>query len=205
MGVKKKLGLGIASAALGISLVGGGTFAYFSDTEATTNTFAAGTLDLGVNPTTIIDVENIKPGDWMNRSFKLENNGSLDIAAVNLATSYTVTDSAGNNVDDFGKHIRVNFLYNADKQTLPPQWSGNENVIYSTTLYDLKNMNPDAVENKIFLPWFEENDGLKANSSDQLYVQFEFVENDKDQNEFQGDSLELTWTFEAEQGAGEER
>ena len=50
MSLKKKLGLGIASAVLGISLIGGGTFAYFSDTEVSNNTFAAGTLDLAVNP-----------------------------------------------------------------------------------------------------------------------------------------------------------
>ena len=47
MGLKKKLGLGVASMALGASLIGGGTFAYFNDTEtASGNTFAAGTIDL---------------------------------------------------------------------------------------------------------------------------------------------------------------
>lgn len=39
------------TAALGLSLIGGGTFAYFSDSETTNNTFAAGTLDLAVEPT----------------------------------------------------------------------------------------------------------------------------------------------------------
>ena len=33
MSLKKKLGLGIATAALGMSLVGGGTYAYFNDVE----------------------------------------------------------------------------------------------------------------------------------------------------------------------------
>ncbi|WP_461181966.1 TasA family protein, partial [Virgibacillus kimchii] len=31
MNIKKQLSMGIMSAALGISLIGGGTFAYFSD------------------------------------------------------------------------------------------------------------------------------------------------------------------------------
>ena len=31
MSIKKKLGLGVASAALGLSLIGSGTYAYFSD------------------------------------------------------------------------------------------------------------------------------------------------------------------------------
>ena len=35
MGIKQKLGLGVASAALGVALVGGGTYAYFSDTAET--------------------------------------------------------------------------------------------------------------------------------------------------------------------------
>ena len=55
MTIKKKLGLSVATAALGLSLIGGGTYAYFSDQEVTQNTFAAGTLDLAINPTTIVD------------------------------------------------------------------------------------------------------------------------------------------------------
>ena len=35
--------------------------------------------------------------------------------------------------------------------------------------------------------------------------EIEFVDNGKDQNQFQGDKLQLNWTFEAQQTAGEER
>jgi spore coat-associated protein N len=195
MSFKKKFGLGIASAALGVSLVGGGTFAYFSDTAEATGSFAAGTLDLSADPTTIIDVDNIKPGDTMLRSFDLVNGGTLDIASITLDTDYTVGDTNGNNSDDFGKHIRVNFLLNADKVDVP---------IYSTTLSALKSMSPDLIEGNIFSGWLAERGGkLAAGTSDKLYVQYEFVDNGLDQNEFQGDSLELKWTFNAEQGAGE--
>ncbi|MYL59794.1 CalY family protein [Virgibacillus halodenitrificans] len=194
MSIKKKLGMGIATAVLGVGLIGGGTFAYFSDQAEATGNFAAGTLDLSANPTTVIDVENIKPGDTMLRSFDLVNGGSLDIATINLATDYAITDAEGNNVEDFGKHIRVNFLFNADKLDAP---------IFSTTLADLKNMSPDVIEGNIFGSWFAERGGnLAAGTSDTLYVQYEFVENNEDQNQFQGDSLELTWTFEGKQGAG---
>ncbi|USK39903.1 CalY family protein [Cytobacillus firmus] len=194
MNLKKKLGMGIASAALGISLVGGGTFAYFSDSAETTSAFAAGTLDLNANPTTIIDVKNIKPGDTMLRSFQLENKGSLDIAAINLVTDYTVGNVGDPNSEDLGKYIKVNFLINADKLDVP---------IYSTTLADLKTMSPDVIKGNIFSGWLAERGGkLAAKTSDTLYVQFEFVDNEQDQNEFQGDSLSLKWTFNAEQGAG---
>ncbi|WP_435922295.1 TasA family protein [Paenibacillus sp. DYY-L-2] len=195
MGIKKTLGFGVATAALGLSLIGGGTFAYFSDSVETTGTFAAGTLDLNADPTAIINVSNLKPGDYALRTFKLVNNGTLDIGKVNLATSYSVVNQAGapENTDDFGKHIKVKFLINLDKA---------EDVIYETTLYDLQRLKPDAVENK-WQGWFEERGGLKAGTSDTLKVLFEFVDNKQDQNQFQGDALNLKWTFEAKQGQGE--
>ncbi|WP_164218242.1 CalY family protein [Virgibacillus sp. YIM 98842] len=194
MNIKKQLGMGIMSAALGISLIGGGTFAYFSDSETTENTFAAGTLDLSVDPTTIIDVDNIKPGDSMVRTFELQNNGSLDIDRVFLDTSYTVDDAEGNNTEDFGEHIEVEFLYNVDKL---------DEVIYETTLAELQDMNPEVVGESIFGPILGE-DGLPSGDIDDLVVQFNFVDNGEDQNEFQGDALNLEWTFTATQTDGED-
>ncbi|ETI68437.1 TasA family protein [Neobacillus vireti] len=203
MSLKKKLGLGVASAALGLSLIGGGTYAYFNSVATTNNAFTAGTLNLAASPTTIIDVKNIKPGDWMNRTFKLENNGTLDISKVYLYTNYTVS---GPNLkgDDFGKHIIVHFLKNEDKSSI----LGPSNVIASKTLYELKNMSPDAVKNQS--PSFlgiqgGEKSGLDAGTKDNMYVKFEFVDNGKDQNEFQGASLQLEWKFDAQQTAGENK
>lgn len=193
MNVKKQLGIGVMSAALGIALIGGGTFAYFSDSETTSNTFAAGTLDLIANPTEIINIDNIKPGDSMIRDFELQNNGSLDIDKVLLSTNYTVNDAKGDNTDDFGNHIQVEFLYNADKL---------DEVIYETTLAELKEMTPEAVNESIFYPLFGEK-GLPVGSMDDLIVKFNFVDNGEDQNQFQGDSLNLEWTFTATQTAGE--
>lgn len=208
MSMKKKLGMGIASAALGLALVGGGTYAYFSDTEVTNNTFAAGTLDLAVNPSVIMDVSNIKPGDIMVKEFLLENNGTLDISKVDLTTVYNVIDVKGDNTDDFGKHIKVLFLENIDKTGEGWLIDDFNDVISETTLYDLQHMTPDAVENlQHWITWFfelnGEESGLKAGTSDQMYVAFQFVDNGEDQNEFQGDSLELEWTFTAYQTEGE--
>ena len=195
MNIKKKLGAGIISAVLGLTLVGGGTFAYFSDTETTNNTFAAGTLDLAVNPTQIIEVDNIKPGDSMIRDFELQNNGTLDIDKVLLDTNYTVNDAAGDNTEDFGEHIQVEFLYNADKL---------DEVIYETTLAELKSLTPEAVNENVFYPLFGEK-GLEVDSIDDLVVKFNFIDNGEDQNQFQGDSLDLEWTFTATQTAGEDK
>lgn len=210
MNVKKKLASGVATALLGIALIGGGTFAYFSDAETTNNTFAAGTLDLAVDPTVIIDVDNLKPGDIMVREFLLENNGTLDISSVDLSTLYNVIDAKGDNSDDFGKHIKVLFLENADKTGDGWVIGDYNDIISETTLYDLQNMTPDAVENlQHWVTWLfglnGEDSGLPAGTSDQMYVAFEFTDNGEDQNEFQGDALQLEWTFTAHQTEGESR
>ncbi|WP_066068033.1 CalY family protein [Neobacillus soli] len=195
MGFKKRLGMGIMSGMLGLSLIGGATYAYFSDTETTTNTFAAGTLDLSVNPTVIIDVDNLQPRDSMTRTFELINNGSLDIKDVTLKTDYTVIDAKGDNTENFAKHIQVEFLYNLDKL--------NE-VVYETTLADLKNMTPDAIAQNIFIPIIGEK-GLAVGSLDDLVVKFNFIDNNSNQNQFQGDSLNLNWTFIANQTEGRQK
>src|SRR5690625_3151148 len=141
MGIKRQLGIGILSATLGLTLVAGGTYAYFSDTEVTNNTFAAGTLDLSAEPTTIIDVDDLKPGDSVVRDFELQNNGTLDIERVTLETDYTVIDAEGDNTEDFGDHIEVEFLFNADQA---------HDVIYKTILSELKSMTPEAVKEEVF-------------------------------------------------------
>ncbi|MFD2656351.1 CalY family protein [Gracilibacillus thailandensis] len=194
MGIKKKLGMSIATAALGLSLVGGGTFAYFSDSEVTNSTFAAGTLDLTAEPTEIINIDNLKPGDQMIRTFELQNNGSLDIARVLLDTDYSVIDANDDNTEDFGEHIKVEFLMNLDKF---------DEVVYETTLADLKSMTPEAVAESAIIPILGE-EGLPSGTLDDLSVKFVFVDNGEDQNQFQGDSLELEWTFNAQQTDGEQ-
>ncbi|MGG0275727.1 TasA family protein [Bacillus rhizoplanae] len=197
MGIKKKLGMGVASAALGLSLIGGGTFAFFSDKAETNNTFATGTLDLNVNPKVLVDVKDLKPGDTMKREFVLKNKGSLTIKDVQLATKYEVLDAKGdNNGEDLGEHIRVNFFWNWDKQSEP---------IYSKTLAELQKENPDAVGKDVFAPEWAEEGGLAPKSEDYLWVEFEFVDNGQDQNKFQGDKLKLNWTFNASQTEGEEK
>lgn len=195
MEIKKKLGMAAMSAVLGITLLAGGTFAYFSSTEVTNNTFAAGTLDLSVNPSTIVEVDNLAPGDSIIRSFELVNNGSLDIEKVTLETDYTVHDAHNNNTEDFAKHIEVEFLYNVDKL---------DEVIYRTTLAELKDMTPDAINQHIFYPALGEK-GLPVDSLDDFIVKFNFVDNGEDQNEFQGDSLDLKWTFIATQNPGSQK
>lgn len=193
MSLKKQIGMGITTAVLGLTLIGGGTFAYFSSSAETNSTFAAGTLDLSTEPSTLIDVDNLKPGDSMVRTFELHNNGSLDIDTVYLETDYSVIDAEGNNSSDFGEHIEVEFLYNVNNL---------DEVIYKTTLAELQDMTPEAINENIFYPDLGDK-GLPVGTTHDLFVKFNFVDNGEDQNEFQGDSLDLTWTFVATQTEGE--
>ena len=128
------------------------------------------------------------------REFALTNSGTLDIKNVNLATNYTVSDLKDDNgSDDFGKHIKVKFLWNWDKGTEP---------VFETTLHDLKAMSPDVVQRDIMDPLLSKKSGL-ATVKQTKFGEYEFVDNGDDQNIFQGDSLSLDWTFNATQKDGE--
>lgn len=197
MSIKQKLAMGILTGGLAISMIGGGTYAYFNDVEVNNSSFAAGTLDINVAgkdaANAIIDVGNLKPGDHMLRTFKLNNTGSLDVSKVFLTSKYSVSDANGNNAGpEFGNHIMVKFLANNDKASA---------VIWETTLSELSKT--DVVDRDILGAILGgERDGLKAGTSDDLTVLFEFVDNKKDQNILQGKTVKLDWTFEAKQTAG---
>ncbi|WP_242142455.1 MULTISPECIES: TasA family protein [unclassified Bacillus cereus group] len=196
MTIKKKLGLGIGSALMGAALIGSGTVAYFSDKEVTNNTVAAGTLDLTVKPATeIIQVGNIKPGDTITRDFELVNSGTLNIEKVFLYSEYKVKDTKGDNTEDFGDHIKVTILKNTDK---------GHNIIKEKKLSELVGKPSIPVNNDSLAEALDEK-GIKAGHKDSFKVRFEFVDNGGNQNQFQGDTIELKWTFDAQQGKGEKK
>ncbi|MEI5907758.1 TasA family protein [Bacillus spongiae] len=192
MSFTKTVSKGIMTAALGFSLMGGGTYAYFSDSVETNNTFAAGTLDLSVDPETIVSLDNLKPGDEISREFSIENNGTLDINQVLLETSYSVDDAKGDNLGDFADHIKVTILYNQANATVP---------VLETTLKDLATQMPDitAIDTD---GGGQVPDGLAPGDKEKILVLFEFVDNGEDQNEFQGDALQVNWKFNADQTEG---
>ncbi|GIN85861.1 cell division protein FtsN [Heyndrickxia sporothermodurans] len=194
MSLTKKVTKGFITAAFGFSLIGGGTFAYFSDSVATNNTFAAGTLDLSVNPEAVVNINNIKPGDEIKREFELQNNGTLTISKVLLNTKYAVNDAkldGKENTDDMAKHIKVTILYNQNNASTP---------VIETTLYDLQNQTPDLTQiDTIAGP---KPNGLNPGDKNKMIVLFEFKDNGQDQNQFQGDALQVEWKFNAEQAAG---
>lgn len=226
MSLKKKLGMGIATAILGVSLVGGGTFAYFSDAAEQTNSFTSGTIDLGVDPTVQVPMEDLKPGDWMPRTFELQNNGSLDMKYVDLSTSYTVTrDGApvGSTLADaYAEQLYVQFLNNT---------TGDKDyeILFEVSLKDLRDLTPEDLATLIdidkvmekpgqvwipILGWIgspvykdvpSDVTGIKAKETADFDVQFRFNDTGEAQNNLQDLKLDLEWTFEGFQTDGEER
>ncbi|QDZ77012.1 TasA family protein [Bacillus cereus] len=197
MSFKKKLGVGVVSAALGLSFIGGGTYAYFSDQVVTNNTFTAGTLDLAMQPTTSLDLNQLKPEDKILKKFNLKNSGTLAIQDVVMKIDYTVNDVLKNNqADDFGKHIKVQFLWD---------WDPAKSPVYETTLAELKEQGSEVVSKKVFASKWTESRGLQPGKMDWFWMKFIFEDNGNDQNMFQGDSIALKMEFQANQTEGRER
>jgi predicted ribosomally synthesized peptide with SipW-like signal peptide len=78
--------------------IAGGTWAYFSDTEASSNNqLVSGTLDLKTNDadgvTRSLQATNMKPGDSVGpATIHLKNTGSLDGSTLSIAFDYTEYD-----------------------------------------------------------------------------------------------------------------
>jgi spore coat-associated protein N len=231
MSIKKKLGLGVASAALGLSLIGGGTWAAFNDTATVHNHFAAGTLNLEVgkaNPSYPInfDLSNMKPGDNVQRMYKLNNKGSLAIKEVLLNTT------ANNFVDGTLPSTQMQYLSQfvidfASVDGESTRWEPRNNIVKSgetLTLADLvagpsvygSKINPDFVatdgSGRINLAPLTTADASKRGipvtpaDSDNVFIQITFNNNGaKDangeyaQNKYQGDSVDFQFNLEATQ------
>ncbi|TYR75252.1 spore coat protein [Rossellomorea vietnamensis] len=226
MGIKKKLGLGVASAALGLSLVGGGTWAAFNDIETMTNSLSAGTLDLVLDSaaTGKIDVSKLVPGETIERSFEIQNDGNIDIAQVLLSTNATFArgtngaDGAlpGNeSKEDYLKQFKID-VYDSDSTNLLDEINPSEGRSY-VTLYDFVNATEDDDDFDI-----ASGDGLDNIKSvpgkpaadfdnydtDTITMELEFVNDgtktngEYNQNKFMGNSVTLDFTFEATQKTG---
>ncbi|SEG81544.1 Camelysin metallo-endopeptidase [Bacillus sp. ok061] len=114
-----------------------------------------------------------------------------------MKVDYTVNDlKRDNQEDDFGKHIKVQFLLDLDPAKSP---------VYKTTLAELKLQNPEVTFLKIFLAKCADTGGLKAGKMDWFWIKFIFEDNNMDQDMFQGDSIAMKTEFQANQTEGQER
>jgi spore coat-associated protein N len=219
MGIKKKLGLGIGAAALGLSLVGGGTFAYFNDTASINNQFAAGTLNLDVqkDPESAVnfDLRNLKPGDNATRYFVLANGGSLSIKDVLMKVGVTdfvdgmvaKNKASDSNVTQYLSQFKVDFfrVQNPDPSNVAA-WGNQANLIIgNVTLADIvagtyTGINPSYVSGTSLNI---SPTGLPVGDKDGVAIKITFVDSGN-QNIYQGDSAKVQFNLTAEQEAGVE-
>lgn len=220
MSIKKKLGLGVASAALGLSLIGGGTWAAFNDIKTTNATFAAGTLSLGVSPATdVFDIDELAPGDYMTRNFDIINQGSIEIKQVLMGISYVVKNAAGdtitgNDAEDFANQFKVNFLTNDGSPVRGGSLLGQGVPYDNKTLKQLKDSQTWDITNAFHgLGLLDPNDRkLAVSDSDTMRMKITFEnKTEKDanglylQNKYQGWTIVPTLTLEAVQRDGMQR
>lgn len=194
------------------AMLGAGTMAYFSDTETSEgNTFTAGTLDIELYGTSsaIWTYTDMKPGDVIYPAFIVKNAGSLTVSDI-LQTLWITNVPVA--LDDYlavyGFWVGVFDTEENAKRVIPEVIAtrnmpgpdpGFNPYSYARLVKSLaetsQNLGGIDITNDGNVP------GQVLHSGEYLvYIyEMEFVETGGDQNDAQGDSLELTMTLNAEQ------
>ncbi len=186
--MKRILGLTIAFM-LCIGMTGIGTWAYFSDVEASTgNVLAAGTLDLktddvdGVSQTLL--AMNMQPDVTIGpETIILKNSGSVGGSSLDLAFTYVESDSSPNPADMSANAtaavIEVTTL-NYDGSSLLGSVSDNNTNGYKD-IEDLKNADLSG------------QSGINASASKEFEIAVKLIASAN--KTFQADGTNITMTF----------
>jgi spore coat-associated protein N len=195
--MKKILGLTIA-AILVIGLVGGGTWAFFSDTEETTgNIFSAGTLDLGLansggtNPTgsttATFTASDLYPGSTAGSgTLFVYNAGGVDMSSVEISFSLAnYNENTPDSVDNWDANTGTDNLTNMIIATTVEWDGGTVSALEGKSIEELITMTP------------EDLGPLTAGQELDLYIEWAF--DTTATNGCQGDSLDLIVSLEGNQ------
>ncbi|MGD6802215.1 TasA family protein [Rossellomorea vietnamensis] len=192
MSIKKKLGLGVASLAMGAALVGGGTFAYFNDTESSTgNTFAAGTIDLKPELTgsALWNLPNQQPGATFDTGTQtLSNDGTLP-GDLTMDLTVADTDGAINGTGVLSDVIEITGLYINGTESLSTFTLDSD----SSGAVELKELNGAKLDLGSLAAKGSAGDSVT------LRVTGEFPDSGSPQNQYQKDSVAVDFTFELKQ------
>lgn len=183
MRIKKQVFITLISVVVGALLVGAGTFAYFNDTATSTNNeFKTGTIDIGkggsIRESTILAVDNAKPGDKFGGTYVVKNTGSLD-ADLSFVLNLPV--------DEKGLSTQLvidSITYVKDNGT-----PVTANVVAGTTLNAL-------IGQKVDIGDIAANGGIVT-----MKVNGHFIYSDQDQNVYQNAKVNGIFTFTAAQKA----
>jgi predicted ribosomally synthesized peptide with SipW-like signal peptide len=188
------------------ALMGGGVYAYFSDTETSTgNTFTAGTLDLNLDGgnTNVVKftVGDVAPGDSGNGTWTVSNVGSID-GYLDLE-SVGVSEDVGTSTDpelvdepthvdttQLGTYLMAHIFVDTNNDG---DWDSGETDIYGT------NASPAAING--IAGSYALNLSLAASGTN--YITLCWSVPASADNRIQGDSVTLDMTFELQQQAAD--
>ncbi|QHS24361.1 hypothetical protein GWK91_16405 [Virgibacillus sp. MSP4-1] len=208
MSMKKKMGTSILAGALGLSLIGGGTWAAFNDVEDTQNTLANGVLDLefGEENTVGFELRNLKPGDHFTKTLHLVHG---DTATLDINQILVTTNSLGTWEDknvlglEDGSNTEKDFLSQFEVRI---EKDGSH--VWTTTLDNLVEAGPRDIT-------LTDNETVGMAIEDSVKYDFTVTFKDNDdrlgdsryfeQNKYQGEEASFEMVFEATQMPGEER
>src|SRR6266536_2073607 len=93
---RRRRGLIVLILSMSLGTLGAGAFslAIFTDTEASTGAFTAGTVDIAISPATLFTVAAAMPGDSGSATLTVANSGSGQLRYA-MTTSATDTDAKG--------------------------------------------------------------------------------------------------------------
>jgi spore coat-associated protein N len=143
--MKKILGLGMV-AILVMALVGGGTWAYFSDTETSSdNVLAAGTLDLGLGNTsgseagtsvtaTWTTPTGFKPGDTLDKTLYLKNSGTIAMTSVNVTFGQVYSENTPTTVSGYNQLLSTTGNLTNMLKATTATWNGTATSFQGHTL-----------------------------------------------------------------------
>ena len=203
----KRILLSLMTIAMVGALIGGGVFAYFSDTETSTeNVFTAGTLDLNLDGgnTNVVKftVSNVKPGDSDGGTWTVANVGTiagyLDLESISVSEAIgTTTDPeeadepTSADTTQLGNYLMVHLFVDTNNNG---SWDVGETDIFGTSAV------PAAINT--IAGNYELNLSLVATTGTN-YITLTWSVATSTDNRIQGDSVTLNITFELKQQAAD--
>jgi spore coat-associated protein N len=206
--MKKIVGLSIAVLLI-IGLVGAGTYAYFSDTESSTNnSLTAGTLDLNIDgddvAVTTFTASDVAPGESGTGNSTLDNVGSIS-GELDIATS-AVANSAGSGGTEYeggsgelGANAQIAVYLDVDQSGT---WNaGDIGLLSDGTTYSFPTvLNYDEIDEYASEDW-DAVETMAATASDDIVVNWQVPTGAG--NDIQGDTVSFDITFTLEQAAAD--
>jgi spore coat-associated protein N len=203
----RRILISLMTIALVGALIGGGVFAYFSDTETSTgNTFTTGTLDLNLDGgnTNVVKftVSDVKPGDSGGGTWTVANVGTiagyLDLESISVSEAIgTTTDPelvdepTSSDTTQLGNYLMVHLFVDANNNG---SWDAGETDIFGT------NAAPAAINT---IAGSYALDLSLAASGGTNYITLTWSVATGTDNRIQGDSVTLNITFELQQRAAD--